>query len=603
MTTESPRGAGAGTDTSPLPAVPGPPEPDLPDARGPAARSERGSAVDRSAPAAPDAAPDGQGRPPGAPGARRRHRRVRRVPVLVWVVTGLHVALLGMCTVLYPPFTGPDETFHVDMAYAYSKGHGPYPPGGRLLARGIEAVYGGLTVPPAAGSYSDTPVLPRGQRPSIDAAGGDGRPVRYLIPNQMVQHPPLYYLVGAGVLRLPGADRLGYDRQVALLRWVSVLMVAPLPLLAWGTARRLAGGDGSGPVPLAAAVLPVTLPGLSHIGSVVNNDNLLTLLTGGLLLVLAGVLGGDLRVRTGALVGLLLGLGWLTKGLALVVPVPVAVGYLVAGRRHRRRLLGGLPGLAAAGAVSAAVGGWWWARNLLLYGAVEPSGVGAAWERVINGGPRPGGSWLGLVPKFVFRFQSRFWGGLGYPDVPTLPFLLPALLFTGLIFYGSGRQYVYNLRLPGIQGRYVYPALTGLAVLFALGLTRLAGRLARTLPLLLLAAGLLTQAWAWRLLLAEWWAPRHTLGDRTAMLHGAIDGLLRWSPWPTAATLTPFIAVALLSLAALAVAALAVRPRLSPLAAAGAGTPAAPESPESPAGGESTERRQPSRAPGGPAGP
>src|SRR6266536_355320 len=303
MTTESPRGAGAGTDTSPLPAVPGPPEPDLPDARGPAARSERGSAVDRSAPAAPDAAPDGQGRPPGAPGARRRHRRVRRVPVLVWVVTGLHVALLGMCTVLYPPFTGPDETFHVDMAYAYSKGHGLYPPGG----------------------------------------------------------------------------------------------------------RRLAGGDGSGPVPLAAAVLPVTLPGLSHIGSVVNNDNLLTLLTGGLLLVLAGVLGGDLRVRTGALVGLLLGLGLLTKGLALVVPVPVAVGYLVAGRRHRRRLLGGLPGLAAAGAVSAAVGGWWWARNLLLYGAVEPSGVGAAWERVINGGPRPGGSWLGLVPKFVFRFQSRFW--------------------------------------------------------------------------------------------------------------------------------------------------------------------------------------------------
>ncbi len=124
MTTESPRGAGAGTDTSPLPAVPGPPEPDLPDARGPAARSERGSAVDRSAPAAPDAAPDGQGRPPGAPGARRRHRRVRRVPVLVWVVTGLHVALLGMCTVLYPPFTGPDETFHVDMAYAYSKGAG-----------------------------------------------------------------------------------------------------------------------------------------------------------------------------------------------------------------------------------------------------------------------------------------------------------------------------------------------------------------------------------------------------------------------------------------------------------------------------------------------
>jgi len=516
----------------------------------------------------------------------RRPRR-RRVPALILAVTALHIALMAMCTVLYPAFTGPDETFHVDLSYAYSKGHRPYPPGGRPLARGIEVVYGGLTVPPAGGPYADAPVRPRGQRPSIDAAGGDARPQGYPVPNQMVQHPPLYYLIEAGVLRLPGVDRLPYDRQVALLRWVSVLMVAPLPLLAWATARRLVG-DGS--VALTAGVLPVTLPGLSHIGAVVNNDNLLILAVALLALPLARVLTGDLRVRTGVLVGLLLGLALLAKGLALVLPVAVAAAYLVAWLRHRRRPL--LP-LAVAAVVSAGVGGWWWVRNVVLFHTVQPDGLGPAWGALFRGPPRPGRTWLDFAPAFARRLSSRFWGGLGYPDAPQLPewvtggwlvalvagalvgiavgiggrwgraaastLALPAVGFTALIFYGAGTAYVFNGRLPGIHGRYVYAGLTGLAVLFAIGVGRLGGRLGRLVPVLLLAAGLLTHLWAWRLLVAQWWVPRRTVGDHGAMLRGAIDAIRFWSPWPTVPTLAPFVAVVVLSLAALLAAALATR--------------------------------------------
>jgi len=36
----------------------------------------------------------------------------RRMPAVVLAVTGLHIALLAMRTVLYPPFTRPDEVFH-----------------------------------------------------------------------------------------------------------------------------------------------------------------------------------------------------------------------------------------------------------------------------------------------------------------------------------------------------------------------------------------------------------------------------------------------------------------------------------------------------------
>jgi small subunit ribosomal protein S36 len=401
---------------------------------------------------------------------------------------------------------------------------------------------------------------------------------------------------------------------------MSVLMLAPLPVLAWATARRL---GGTGPVALIAAVLPVTLPGLSHIGGLVNNDNLLILLVSLLTLVLARVLGpalsgglsGDLRARTGALVGLLAGLAMLTKGFALVLPVPIAAVYLVAGVRHRRTPL---PGLAAAAVLTAAVGGWWWVRNIVLFHAVQPDGLGPAWGKLYYGqpAPSPDRTWITFTPAFVRRLSTRFWGGLGYPDAPQLPewvtaawlgvfvagaligiavgiggrwgraaagtLALPIVAFTGLIFYGAGTAYVFNGRLPGIHGRYVYAGLTAMAVLFAIGAVRLGGRLGRAVPLLLLAAGLLTHLWAWRLLVSQWWVPRHTVGDHGAMLRGAIDAILRWSPWPTVPTAAPFVAVVLLSLAALVAAARTIR------------RPAAP--PPSTAHGEQDQQPLPSPA-------
>jgi 4-amino-4-deoxy-L-arabinose transferase-like glycosyltransferase len=461
----------------------------------------------------------------------------------------------------------------------------------------VEVAYGTLSVPPKAGTtYSDTPIKPRGERPSFDAAGGDAPPQGYLLPNQMVQHPPLYYLVEAGVLRVPGVSDLAYDRQVALLRWSSLLMLAPLPLLIWATGRRLLGPDSRAPA--LASVIPVTMPGLSRLGGSVNNDNLLILLTAVMALVLAGVLRGDLRRRTGALVGLLLGLALFTKGLALVLPPFVVAVYGVAWLRHRRSTL--VP-LALAAVVSAAVGGWWWARNLVLYGAVQPQGLGPVWLRRVEGPARSGFTWEEFVPKFFVRLSSRFWGGLGYPDAPVLPAevtgawlvivvavalvgvavgiggrggrlaaatqLLPAVGLLVLIFYGAGDSYVFNGRLPGIQGRYIYAGLAPLAVLFALGLTRIAGRAARVLPLLVLGAGLLTQAWAWRLLIAAWWVPRDTVGNSEEMVRGAFSGIFRWSPWPEWMTALPFGAVPLFSIAALAAAAVvAVRrgPRPDP---------------------------------------
>jgi hypothetical protein len=382
-------------------------------------------------------------------------------------------------------------------------------------------------------------------------------------------------------------------------------MVAPVPLLCWATARRLTGNDT---VAVLAAVVPVTMPGLTRLAGSVNNDNLLILLGSVLLYLLARVVTGDLSVRTGIWVGLTAALALLTKGFALAFPPVIAAAYGIAWLR--RRTVAWRPALVA-GLLTAAVGGWWWVRNLVLYDAVQPAGFGARWTEIIRGPARPGGQVSTFVPGFARGIVIRFWGGIGLPDNPRIPdwtaygwlllaiagavaavalgwqgqrwsravavlFALPAVVSMAIVFEGSLHSYLFNQRFSGVQGRYAYGGLVGIAVLAAWGWSRLAGRHARYLPALVLAAGLATQAYAWLLLLLGWWAPRSGVHGLTRVRQ-ALDGVARWSPWPESVTAVTFLLVPVLGVLALL---LAGRHAVTPAAADGpppAGQPAGEE--------------------------
>src|SRR5947207_1003343 len=54
------------------------------------------------------------------PDRRSIRRRLRDVPVQLWLITALWGSLLLGASVLWPPGYGYDEANHVDMAYAYS---------------------------------------------------------------------------------------------------------------------------------------------------------------------------------------------------------------------------------------------------------------------------------------------------------------------------------------------------------------------------------------------------------------------------------------------------------------------------------------------------
>lgn len=376
--------------------------------------------------------------------AGRTRALLRRVPAVILLITALHVALLVTYSVAYPTWAGYDEAQHVDMVYGLQHGAGWPGPGDKQLSQGVAATsddfdrgdYADMFLSGGkrrgAPSFAEITPTPRPDRGSFDELGGPAPVTDGRLSNQMVQHPPLVYAVGAGLLSaLPGSADWAYDQQVYVLRLLNILLVAPLPLLAWATARRL----GLAPaVARGAAVLPLAVPGLTRVGSSFNNDGILMLSASALTFVLAGVLTGDRRARTAIWAGVWLAVTLLSKGTALLLPLMVGAAYLAgwwrtrdaraatAGPRaaRRRAALRSLPWRPAAIALGVGVagGGWWWVRNYVLYGAVQPNGWGVD-------PPRreplllPDSFWTWLW-YFVETMFNRFWAGLGLFEPPQL---------------------------------------------------------------------------------------------------------------------------------------------------------------------------------------
>lgn len=529
-------------------------------------------------------------RPTGAAPASVR----TAVPAAVWSLTALHIALMLCYTVMFPAYLAPDEPQHVDMVVALLSGDGWPDPGERILSEGVyrssDALYDNNGVQDSPFSDGDLPALkqpyqsndfgPRGERGSLEERGGNA-PSEFYPPNQIVQHPPLWHATGALVLAvLPGSERWPYDVTVAVLRLVSVLMVAPLPLLAWAAARRISGDPV---VPKAAAAFTLAVPGLTRVGASAGNDALVVLMFAAVLAALARVATGDTRRRTAVATGVLVSLALLSKGFALVLPALVVLAYAFAWWRTRS-----LAALASAGTALAvsAVGMLWWLRNLVRYDALQPLGYGEEATALLRGTPRPPGPEPVLEPflrQFFETTSSRFWSGLGVPGPPIFPvpvstaltiltlvgvvaalaagirssrkgpdqrpalvvLVLPVvLLLVPLLLKDlqSYRYYVSPINEVGVHGRYLYGGLVGLAVTVAIACRRLLPRGRWSFTVATVAA-LAVQLCGLVLLTERLWVPAGK------GLGGLLDGfgvLSVVSPWPPVVTALPFLAAAVL---------------------------------------------------------
>jgi 4-amino-4-deoxy-L-arabinose transferase-like glycosyltransferase len=462
---------------------------------------------------------------------------------------------------------GYDEPSHIDMAYVYSADPFHfYGPGQLQYTRASAAVQAMQPGVPPHQLFSKVPIPPRHQRPSFAQLGGH----TFLTggqPNQMVQHPPLYYWLAAAVLRFPGVSHRAWDLQVWLMRLLSVLFMLPLPVLCWAATARLLTRPDRPPgsnwrLALIAAAIPLTVPNLIRDGSSVTNDSLLILATSAVLYLLSRVLTGDLSRRTAVWIAVWLAIGLYTKGFALVLPPVILAAYLFGawrvGDRLKLRILAIWQPLAIV-AVSCLIGSVWWIRNLVDYGEVEVNGFGTGYDRVLYGVPDNHGTLGHFIPGFLTDFVNRIWGGVGIPDTPfpgplivygwlivvllgvvaallcrgargdrlraLILFSAPALTVLVVAHASYGTFEHWSKALRGSQGRYLYHVMLVISVLATIGwLKVLQPRLRGYLLATVTVGAVLTNFAVWFMLLRNWYG------------HGpvpAFHSLLRWSPVPS----------------------------------------------------------------------
>lgn len=537
-----------------------------------------------------------------------RPRRRGPVPIVVVAATLAFGVLGAVWSVVAPLGEAPDEPAHLALVLDLAAGH-PYPEYDGLTNQAaiirLCRTYAAAT---RACPREGEPVTPtsmrrhlrdeapdKASRPAWDDEGGDASVGQV---NQMPQHPPLYYQAMATVLRFERAvlgGPMSADRELALLRLVNAALLAPLPLLAWWAARRFRLGEV---VAVAASVAVFAVPMLTHIGSTLNNDNLLTLLAAVGTALLAGVLRGDRSLRTAAAVGVVTALALLTKAFGMVLVPAIVLAYLLGSRERPapdpessselvgegadslveaselplgwgarvRSLVGPL---AVAGGAVVALAGWWYVGVRIRTGTFAPT---VESSRITSDLAPPGfspdvGEFAG---EFVRNVNNRFWGSFGWytirfpswlATVCTLfvvaaviaalvprrdesgsnrlqraALLVPIVLLGGLVFARAWDLYSTSSKFQFLQGRYLFAGLIGLVVLVALGLARGIGRWA---PVAVAGAAVVLQAEALRRCLEGWWgAPG--LGPR-----GQVRALVAWSAWPgEALALLALVAVA-----------------------------------------------------------
>ncbi|MBW3548426.1 MAG: DUF2142 domain-containing protein [Actinobacteria bacterium] len=479
-------------------------------------------------------------------------------PALVWLLTALHAVLLVFHGVLVPTWRAPDELDHVDLAVAVAE-DGDYPAyDQRIVDPGIARSVPLVRLGEGSRHLRRGEAMPRGDRPTRkelreSSPEPDVDPASTKRVNHMAQHPPAYYLYLAGTSVVtdalaPGTGLGSYDREVATMRLLSLILVIPLPLLAWAAARAV---DASEPAAVAAAVIPLGIPQLTHIGAGVNNDALLLLLMGILTLMAVRFATGHVDGGGIVLAGALTGLALLTKAFAFVVPVWLVMA--VAGGVHRSRRW--VPVIGGYLAVALVTGGWWWVMNLVRHGSISPSIEYARLERTGAGVEHDLSGWLA---DWVPNMSERFWGSFGWVEVPlpvawttvatavvvvgviaalvgkhrgirgevAVALLAPTLLLGVFVFLSGFRLYQLSTVPAMVQGRYLFGGLVGLSVLVAVGLSRLLGRRAALLPALLLLAAAAMQLRAMTTLLDAFWGEQGS---------GVAEGLAAagaWSPWP-----------------------------------------------------------------------
>jgi 4-amino-4-deoxy-L-arabinose transferase-like glycosyltransferase len=323
--------------------------------------------------------------------------------------------------------------------------------------------------------------------------------------------PPLYYLLAAPIFALT-------DGWLTGIRLFSVILGGALVVVAY-----LIGAEAYPAQPVLAlggAAFVAFVPQHLAMLSAVNNDSLAELLIALVALQAMRLFRTPLIAKRKLIgLGVTLGLGLLTKATFYYTAIPIAVVALALHtlRKPPEKLPGETRGwrLFVKQALivfvpALLIGAVWWMRNLIVYGGFDVMGL-ARHNAVVVGQPTTA-QWLsgygasGLAQRFLATTYRSFWGQFGWMSTPMpdreylILGLLSVVALVGWIGWliqrlkaeGGGMKRAsrispsaivlalwfiltvagylyYNLTFVQHQGRYLFPALIPIGLVFAIG--------------------------------------------------------------------------------------------------------------------------------------
>lgn len=309
--------------------------------------------------------------------------------------------------------------------------------------------------------------------------------------------PPLYYLAATPVYE-------AFDGDLTALRLFSVILGLAVVVGVYATARVVFPDEPT--VALIASALVAFIPQQLSILSGVTNDGLAQVVAVWTFFAVAWFLMHDQRLLWQSLgLGVLVGLAFLTKSTIYFLAGIAGLALLIKWWRLRWDWQTALQHIGAFLIPALVLGGLWWIRNLDVYGGTDFLGlqrhdeVAADQlqtddyiEWVLDGDT---GRYYRNMTYTTFH---SFWGQFGWMAVPMeiriyrLLLVMCVGLLVGSLLYGwrqsiSPRQWdflrlgllsmgfvlaaflLYNRQFVQFQGRYLFPALLPLGMLFGLG--------------------------------------------------------------------------------------------------------------------------------------
>ena len=302
--------------------------------------------------------------------------------------------------------------------------------------------------------------------------------------------PPLYYLILTPIFWVRGAGSDGVSATVILLRLSSVLLWGVNVWLGKVWLKRLEVKDPS--IWVFVMGMICLLPTYIFVSAVINNDNLLATLGGGLLCLLAT---REQALRTSLATGLLLGLALLAKQSAVVFIPAIAARAVLDGIQQRVKWGAVLRHLGAVMVVAALIYSPRALWSLQVYGTLAPEFLiltPIQWPSFFHG-----------LASASHNLVKTFWAVSGITNNVSYPFPLVGMLLMALcalaqqagkggargesntklgpsgammwalliaVFVNVGLVLRFGYLSGMGQGRHLFPVLFPIALVLALGL-------------------------------------------------------------------------------------------------------------------------------------